>query len=198
MSLAFVVNPKRNFKTLGENMIRMSKKLYIGAMIAAFALLFLCGLPALFLLNSYAIPRDLGIDDDLTNLLVGLLLFLAIAPFIFLQLILSYVVIYKMWASIQDGRSTRTSPGKAIGFLFIPFFNIYWLFQVWGGFPTDYNRYIQERSLPIPTLSTGLYVAYPLLLLIPFVGILFAPFVFILVTAKTCDAVNYLAAAKGA
>ena len=177
-------------------MIRMSKRLYVGALVATFALLFLCGLPALFLLNSYAIPRGMGIDDDLINLLVGVLIFLSIAPFMFTQIILSYVVIYKMWSSIQGGHATRTSPGKAIGFLFIPLFNLYWLFQVWGGFPTDYNRYVEERSLPIPNLSSGIYIAYPVLLIIPFLGILLAPFVFIFVAAKTCDAVNLLAAAK--
>jgi len=187
---------KRDSERVGENMIRMSKKLYVGALAATFALLFLCGLPALFLLNSYAIPRGMGIDDDLTSLLVGVLIFLSVAPFIFTQIILSYVVIYKMWSSIQGGHATRTTPGKAIGFLFIPFFNLYWLFQVWGGFPTDYNRYAEERSLPIPILSSGIYIAYPVLLLIPFLGILLAPFVFIFVAAKTCDAVNSLAAAK--
>ncbi len=45
-------------------MVRMSKKLYVGALVATFALLFLCGIPVLFLLNSYAIPRGLGIHDD--------------------------------------------------------------------------------------------------------------------------------------
>jgi hypothetical protein len=176
----------------------MSKKFYVGALVATFVLLFLCGLPALYLLNSYAIPRGMGIDDDLINLSVGVLIFLSIAPFMFTQIILSYVVIYKMWSSIQGGRATRTSPGKAIGFLFIPFFNLYWLFQVWGGFPTDYNRYVEERSLPLPNLSSGIYIAYPVLLFIPVLGILLAPFVFILVAAKTCDAVNSLAATKSA
>ncbi len=117
-------------------------------------------------------------------------------------MILSFVVIYKMWSAIQDGRSTRTTPSKAIGFLFIPFFNIYWIFQGWGGFPTDYNRYIEEDSLPVPNLSSGLYTSYPILVLlcaIPFLGILIliiASLVFIIVTAKTCDAVNRLADAK--
>jgi hypothetical protein len=180
----------------------MSKTLYVGALVATFALLFLCGIPALFLLNSYDLPRGLGIDDDLTNLFVGVLVVLSIAPFIFTQMILTFVVIYKMWSSIQGGRSTRTTPGKAIGFLFIPFFNLYWIFQVWGGFPTDYNRYIEDHSLPVPKLSQGLYVAYPVLVVlcaIPFLGFLLAliaTLVFIIVTAKTCDAVNRLADAK--
>jgi hypothetical protein len=179
-------------------MVRMSKKLYIGLLITTFVLLFLCGLPALFFLNSYEIPRGMGIDDDLTNLLVGLLIFLAVAPFLLTQMILTFVVIYKMWASIRDGQQTRTTPGKAIGFLFIPVFSIYWIFQVWGGFPTDYNRYIEERGLPLPRLSGGLHVAYPVLLLLSAIPplILVNPIVFMFVIAKTSNAVNGLADVK--
>ncbi len=177
-------------------MVRMSKTLYISALVVTFLFLFLFGIPALFLLDSYKIPRNMGIDDNLTNLLVGVLIFLSIAPFLITQIILTFVVIYKMWSSIQGGRATRTTAGKAVGFLFIPFFNLYWLFQVWGGFPTDYNRYLEEYSLPIPKLSNGLYIAYPILTLIPLLGILLAPIVFIIVIAKTCNAVNRLADAK--
>lgn len=180
-------------------MIRMSKKLYFGLLAATLVLMFLCGIPALFLLNSYQIPRDMGIDDDLTNLFVALLGFLAIAPFVFTLLILPLVVIYKMWASIRDGNHARTTPGKAIGFLFIPFFNFYWLFQVWGGFPTDYNKYIERHRLNIPSLGSGIYTAYPVLIVlsvIPFLNILTALgtfFVFLVIIAKTSDAVNRLA-----
>ncbi len=89
-----------------------------------------------------------------------------------------------------------TSHGVFLEAPFIPFFNLYWLFQVWGGFPTDYNRYVDEYSLPVPKLSNGLYIAYPILTLIPILGILLAPLVFIFVIVKTCNAVNRLADAK--
>jgi len=184
------------FQIKGANMVRMSKILYIGLLITTLIFLFLFGIPALFLLNSYKIPRDMGISDDITNLSVAGLIFLSIAPFIFTQFVLTLVVIYKMWSSIQGGRATRTTPGKAVGFLFIPFFNLYWLFQVWGGFPTDYNSYLDDYSLPLPKLSSGLYIAYPIIMLIPFLGILLAPLVLIIVIAKTANAVNRLADAR--
>jgi hypothetical protein len=60
--------------------------------------------------------------------------------------------------SIQDG-SPRMTPGKAVGFLFIPFFNLYWLFQVYSGFATDYNNYLKEKNLQAPPLSSGLMTA---------------------------------------
>ena len=180
-------------------MIRMSKKLYIGVLVTTIVLMFLSGIPALYLLNSYQLPRGMGIDDGTTNLLVGILIFLATAPFLLAQVILTYLVIYKMWASIRDGNQTRTTPGKAIGFLFIPFFNLYWLFQVWAGFPTDYNQYVEQHRLSVPHLGSGIYTAYPVLIVlsvIPGLNVLTALvglFVFFVIIAKTSDAVNRLA-----
>jgi len=179
----------------------MSKGRYFGALTATFLLLLACGVPALFLLNSYQIPRDMGIDDNLTNLFVGILLLLAIGPFVLTWMILPFVVIYKMWASIRDGYA-RTTPGKAIGFLFIPFVNLYWLFQVWGGFPTDYNEYVEGHRLDVPRLGSGLFVAYPILIvlsIIPVLNILTvlgAQIVFLVLIAKTSDAINRLAEAN--
>lgn len=182
-------------------MVRMSKGLYLGALIVAFLLIPLCGIPALFLLNSYALPRSMGIDDDITNLSVGLLIFLAIAPFILVHIILTFLTIYKMWSSIQDG-AARTTPGRAIGFLLVPFYNLYWIFQVWGGFPTDYNAYIQRHSLQVPTLSQGIYITYPIVIVLSvipvlgFLAILIAPVIFAIVIVKTSNAVNALAEAR--
>jgi len=179
----------------------MSKGLCFGVLGATFVLMFVCGIPALFLLNSYQIPRDMGIDDNLTNLFVLILGVLAIAPFVLTLTILPFVVIYKMWSSIQDGYA-RMTPGKAIGFLFIPFVNLYWLFQVWGGFPTDYNEYVERKQLDAPRLGPGLYTAYPILIVLSVIPglniltVLGAFVVFLLLIAKTADAVNRLADAS--
>lgn len=180
-------------------MTRMSKKLYIAVLIITFLLIFLCGLPALYLLNSYQLPRGMGIDDDLTNLLVGVLIFLAFAPFLLANVLLTYVVVYKMWASIRDGNQARTTPLKAVGFLFIPFFNLYWLFQIWAGFPTDYNKYVAQHELNVPLLSSGIYTVHPVLVALSVIPglnvltVLAGVFTFVGVTVKTCDAVNRLA-----
>jgi hypothetical protein len=103
-----------------------------------------------------------------------------------------------MWGAIKDGHA-RTTPGKAVGFLFIPFFNIYWFFQVWAGFPTDYNRFVDRYKLPVTHLASEIYVAYSVLFLlsiIPFLGILSVIAILIItpiIAATTCDAVNRLA-----
>ncbi|MFO1464297.1 MAG: hypothetical protein U1F66_11020 [bacterium] len=106
---------------------------------------------------------------------------------ILIALITHLAFVYKFWNSIQDGHP-RMTPGKAIGFLFIPFFNIYWLFQVYPGFATDYNRYIQEKGIQVRPLSQGLLTTMAIFILIsiPVVNWI----VQAMAISKICDAVN--------
>ncbi|MGQ0760756.1 MAG: hypothetical protein ACT4OT_01875 [Acidobacteriota bacterium] len=111
--------------------------------------------------------------------------------------VLFVIVIYRMWAAIQDGHA-RTDPGRAVGFLFIPFFNIYWAFQALWGFAKDYNSYLDRHGLDLRRLPEGIFVAYIILCLgafIPFVGWLLVAANMVVGTimiAKICDAVNAL------
>jgi len=84
-------------------------------------------------------------------------------------------VVYKLWSAIQSG-SPRTSPGTAIGLLFVPLFNLYWVFEAYWGLAKDYNRFIREKNLLAPVLSEQLAVSVCILILlslIPVVGFLF-------------------------
>jgi len=58
--------------------------------------------------------------------------------------VLQYVLVYKLWQIVQDGFA-RTTPGKAVGFLFIPFFNFYWWFVAFFGLSKDQNVYIDRH-----------------------------------------------------
>jgi hypothetical protein len=60
--------------------------------------------------------------------------------------VLEYILLYKLWKNIQDGYASTTA-GKAVGFMFIPFFNFYWFFRVYWGLAKDLNRYI-DRHFP--------------------------------------------------
>ena len=100
-----------------------------------------------------------------------------------------------MWGAIQDG-AARTSPGRAVGMLFVPFYNIYWLFQVYKGFADDFNAYRDQHSLQAAVLPAGLFLTYCILSLfswIPVVSFLIVVarlFVEVFMIAKVCDAVN--------
>src|SRR5262249_4663108 len=52
----------------------------------------------------------------------------------------------KAWNQIQDGHA-QTSAGQAVGFLFIPFFNLYWIFVALYGLAVDMHRYVVRRRL---------------------------------------------------
>ncbi len=66
--------------------------------------------------------------------------------------VLQYILTYRFWQVIQDGEQ-RTTPGRAVGFLFIPLFNLYWFFVAYFGLATDINRYISRHFSSKPTLS---------------------------------------------
>ena len=116
--------------------------------------------------------------------------------------IVMLVLCYKAWASIQDGYA-RTTPGKAVGFLFIPFFNFYWVFQAIWGFAQDFNRYTQRHGIPAALLPEGLSLAYVLLFFvawIPSLGILAIAesMIGLILISQVCDAVNRISQASRA
>jgi hypothetical protein len=116
-------------------------------------------------------------------------------PFVPLPLlvlgIVQLVFIYKMWASINDGQ-TKPTPGAAVGFLFIPFFSLYWIFVVFPGFATQYNAYIQRQRINAQPLGQGLFIAALLLGWLPLVGLI----LWAMVLGRVCGAVNALSARR--
>lgn len=110
--------------------------------------------------------KDLERDTMMTAISAAfwfcLLLLLPMAVY----MVLYWIQIYQMWNVINDGDS-RATPGKAIGFLFIPFYNLYWIFNIWGGFPTDYNAFVSRYRLgdKVPLLNPTIYQFFPVLIL---------------------------------
>lgn len=103
---------------------------------------------------------DLGVA---LNVIGVLLMILTAAPLI-ASVALCAVLLYKMWDVIQDGR-TRTTPDKAVGFLFIPFFNFYWVFVAIHGLAVDLNAYVRRHRVGMDTepAPTGLALTFCIL-----------------------------------
>jgi len=121
-------------------------------------------------------------------------LFLVVIPLAVYVFVVNLIFLYKAWEAIQDGHA-RTGPCKAIGFLFIPFFNLYWLFQAYWGFAKDYNYYISRHGITAARrLPDGLFLAYCILILLswlPFVAL--ANFIiYAVIISNICDGVNRL------
>jgi hypothetical protein len=73
------------------------------------------------------------------------------------------ILLHKLWCPIQDGQA-RTTPGKAVGFMFIPFFNLYWSFQAFWGLSKDMNAYAAQRGVAAPQINEALGLAICILL----------------------------------
>jgi hypothetical protein len=84
-----------------------------------------------------------SIDFQDINLILLFLIFICIL-LLNASGILKLILVYKLWNVIQDGYAS-TTPGKAIGFLFIPYFSIYWIIRVYYGLAQDLNEYIKRQ-----------------------------------------------------
>ncbi len=107
--------------------------------------------------------------------------------------ILFYIYIYRAWVCLQLG-APRTTPGKAVGFLFIPFFNIYWFFVAINGLPKDWNRIVSsyEDLKAAPKLSETTFLLFC-------IGIFIAPLALVMifpVMSQICKGINFFAARR--
>jgi hypothetical protein len=162
---------------------------YVGTLLVTYGIAFVVSAAVILFMQFKVWGHDDAVPSLLSLLIAGLLLVYGMVIF--------SILIYRMWAAIQDGHA-RTTPGKAVGFLFIPFFNLYWVFQALPGYATDYNRYLERNSLNNPKLPRGLFITYVILdfaALIPFVGLLLVLINFVIalsMVSKVCNAVNVL------
>lgn len=117
-------------------------------------------------------------------------------PFTWMPSILSgiflMILLHKAWASIQDGQ-TPVSPGAAIGFMFVPFYNLYWIFVAFGSWGKHYNAYLERNGVNAPRMSEGLFITCAIMCFIPIANVVGL----ILLILKFCEGINALADARG-
>ena len=108
-----------------------------------------------------------------------------------------YIIIYRAWHILQPG-GARTTPGMAVGLLFVPIFSLYWVFNVLVGWSTDWNRI--RSTYPdlqaAPAASGGMFIAA----LVCLFTIILSPIGLILLlicTKQMCDTINFIAAKQG-
>ena len=89
-------------------------------------------------------------------------------------------------------KSDDFSGGKAIGFLFIPFFNFYWVFVFWGRLVDRINFQFKLRNQPGP-ISKGLVITAVSIGIIPYLGIISWLFIYPIAVAQIQSACNKLA-----
>jgi hypothetical protein len=174
----------------------MSKRLWCGLYAVSVAFL----IATMFL---GAILAMLASDEAVgPNVFIGAIsaLVLGYLQFVLVHTITTLILLFKMWKGLEDG-VTPVTAGKAVGFLFIPFFNIYWFFRVWGGYPTEYNKFVERNHLAAPPISSGIFMAFVITVALTAVlvlPILILPFVTIFLIARGCDSINNLELSKSA
>jgi hypothetical protein len=110
--------------------------------------------------------------------------------FFLLSLVFTMMLHYECWKILPSGYR-KTTPEKAVGFLLIPYYNLYWFFISYSCLASGYYRYGQNNNIPEIKNKKGLAIAYAILLIqflllyripyiplvsyIPFVRLIFVP-----------------------
>ena len=83
-------------------------------------------------------------------------------PALILTTIFWCILLYRQWSLLQ-GHGARVTPGKAVGFGFIPFYCFYWWFVAYAGLAADTNDYLQRAGITSKRMSFGLAVTHCIL-----------------------------------
>ncbi|MEO1008576.1 MAG: hypothetical protein AAFX79_08415 [Planctomycetota bacterium] len=142
---------------------RISKGLFLGSIYGSAIAVWATMVPLVVLMVQN--------DRDAESVLLGLSCFVVLLTVYSAAMLM--VLLYKLWATIQPA---STSAGRAIGLLFIPFFNLYWVFRVYRGWSVEANRFVAEHGVEAPRSNVGLATAVSVLLVIsviPYAGLPF-------------------------
>lgn len=188
-------------------MQKLSKGLYLGWIIGGEVAGIICVTIGVIILIAAGVMAGItegkfsGLNMGLVG--AGIFFFLLGMALTIVAAIFGYVLLYKAWQAIQDGQP-RTTPGKAVGFLFIPFFNFYWMFVAYWGWAKDYNAYISTKGFNLTKMPEGLFLAFPIIVLcscIPYLGSVAGIaiiVIFIMISYQMIDAVNGIIDARNA
>lgn len=110
--------------------------------------------------------------------------------------IIGLIHLYRGWELLQP-HTPYSTPGKAVGFLFIPFYNLYWYFVAYWRWAQEWNRLVANnpKHPQAPQMSEGMFLAYPITALacgiLSVFGLIPMIIVYLLVQRSIARAVNY-------
>jgi hypothetical protein len=106
----------------------------------------------------------------------GLIFILVASILIIITFVIFYIILYRIWKFVIEKEHklgmTPSIPtaGQAVGFLFIPLFNIYWIFRALGKLPVEINL-VAKRYDVQKTVQDNLGYIIGILALIGFIPI---------------------------
>lgn len=176
---------------------KVSKMLYLWSAVAVVVVIYIISFIVGWEAGSLSVTRNYSSDAFPRIVILTLIALFLIAYFAVIEMVL----LYKAWAAIRPV-NPRMTPGKAVGFSFIPFYNLYWLFPAFWGLAKDYNSYINKTGAADYRLNEGMFVTYCILvlsMLIPIAGYLTlipGTIINFMVINQMCNGINHLAEGK--
>ncbi|MBP8017108.1 zinc-ribbon domain-containing protein [Candidatus Gracilibacteria bacterium] len=177
---------KISFKKEYENEIKNSKKARFGLLLGLRLIFIILLMIGNFKINKYdnSYYKDRsyygfysyessGYKESLSTKETGEMLNFFGYIFGIIMGIVGLCYLYRIWLLIQDKNVTMT-PGIAIGYLFIPFFNFYWVFKCCWGLSIDYNKFIKKYNLNLKKMPELLFLVESIvfvLLIFPILGV---------------------------
>jgi len=119
-----------------------------------------------------------GEDGGVVGSIASLVMMLGICVYA----VTALMWLYKSWEMVSPScrvtnGGVQVTPGTAVGYLFIPFYNLYWYFIASVGLTSALNRALASYGSP-KRASSGLATAAAIMQVIPYVNLL-APFLWI-------------------
>ncbi len=73
-------------------------------------------------------------------------------------LVILCIFLFRLWKLAQQSNlpNKKPSPGKAIGFMFVPFFNLYWLFIAHRNLALHLNSLTRHNKVPVALVTVGI------------------------------------------
>ena len=101
-----------------------------------------------------AVPSQTQVTIKMLNTYFTWFWICALTSFLIIPAIVATVygclLLYQLWKLIPKDIA-RTTPGKAVGFQFIPFFNFYWFYVAYLGLSKDMNETLRQRGVQMQT-----------------------------------------------
>ena len=115
--------------------------------------------------------------------------------FILSAFIYQLVILARVWYCLRAARP-RTTPGMAVGMLFIPFYNLYWIFIALNGLAEDWNHLVSRAAnlRGAPRMKGGMFFAFCICCF------LFPPAAIALsfsIVSQMCKCINFMASRIG-
>jgi len=98
-----------------------------------------------FIFMAVAVAGELFLLDQPNDQDVRMVVFLVLILTALPSLIASSILHYRCWSSIPS-EIARTTPGLAVGLLFVPFFNFYWCFVSYQGLAEDCATTLRSKG----------------------------------------------------